>query len=51
MVMAESNAEGDALVEAAELFAHGLAHRLQRLEPRAAFGHMSALSIGRATVG
>jgi hypothetical protein len=35
-------AQGDALGEVAELFAHSLSHRLQRLAPRAAFGDFDA---------
>ena len=46
--MAQLHAPGDALGEASELFAHRLAHRLQRLEPRAATGHVDAQAAGRA---
>ena len=50
MVMTQLDAQGDAFAEASELLAHGLAHRLHRLEPRAATGHMDAQTAGRAVV-
>lgn len=48
--MTQIHAEGDSFREAAELFAHRLAHWLQRLEPRAAFGGVDAKAVGRVTV-
>lgn len=48
--MGQVHAPGDALAEAAELFAHGQAQRLEGLEPRAATGDADSQAAGRAVV-
>lgn len=50
VVTREHEAQSDALAEAAELFAHRLADRLQRLEPQVAPGDVDAQATDSAVL-